>query len=104
MALIVGVSGVSCAVSVGRTCIGLGEGVAGSEPRGSGLRISFWGSSTTSFPLPSLIIKGRIFFLLFSMALRQHMILGHPAVPQKLLLVPLSIPPEAAAVEPVYPK
>ena len=37
------------------------------------------------------------------MALRQHMILGHPAVPQDLLLVPLSIPPEAV-VEPVHLK
>ena len=31
------------------------------------------------------------------------MILGHPAVPQELMLVPLSIPPEAA-VEPVHSK
>ena len=31
------------------------------------------------------------------------MILGHPAVPQELMLIPLSIPPEAA-VEPAYPK
>ena len=38
------------------------------------------------------------------MAHRQHIILGHPAVPQKLLLAPLSIPPEAAADEPIHPK
>ena len=31
------------------------------------------------------------------------MILGHPTVPQELMLVPLSIPPKAA-VEPVHPK
>ena len=31
------------------------------------------------------------------------MILGHLAVPQELLLIPLSIPPEAA-VEPAHPK
>ena len=43
------------------------------------------------------------FLLLSSMAHRQHMILGHPAVPQKLLLVPLSNPLEAA-VEPVHSK
>ena len=44
-------------------------------------------------------------FLLFSfMAHGQHIILGLPTVPQKLLLVPLSIPLEAAAVEPVHLK
>ena len=44
-------------------------------------------------------------FLLFSsMAHRRHLILGHPAVPQKLLLVPLSIPLGAAAVKLVHPK
>ena len=32
------------------------------------------------------------------------MILGHPTVPQKLMMVPLSIPPKAAAVEPGHPK
>ena len=32
------------------------------------------------------------------------MILGHPAVPQKLLLVPLSIPHEPVAIEPGHPK
>ena len=35
---------------------------------------------------------------------RRQIILGHPAVPQKLLLVPLSILPEAAVVEPIHPK
>ena len=77
MALVVGVSGVECVVGVGRLCIGLGEGAVGSGLLvawavalrfnfvGSGLRISFWGSSTVSFPLPSSVNKGRIssFFL-----------------------------------------
>ena len=43
------------------------------------------------------------FILLSSMAHRQHMILGHPVVPQDLLLVLSSIPLEAA-VELVHPK
>ena len=43
------------------------------------------------------------FLLFFSMVYRPHIIVGHPTVPQELLLVPLSIPPEAA-VEPVHPK
>ena len=60
MALAIGVSGVECAAGVGRMCIGSAEGAAGSEPRGSGLRIGFWGSCTTSFPLPSSVSKGRI--------------------------------------------
>ena len=38
------------------------------------------------------------------MAHRQHIILGHPTVPQKLMLVSLSIPPEVAAIELVHPK
>ena len=37
------------------------------------------------------------------MAKKQHLILGHPTVPQDLLLIPLSIPPEAT-VEPAHPK
>ena len=37
------------------------------------------------------------------MAKRQHLIQGHLAVPQELLLIPLSIPPEAI-VEPAHPK
>ena len=32
------------------------------------------------------------------------MIIGHPSVPQKFLLVPLSSPPEAAAIESAHPK
>ena len=60
MTLAVGVLGVECVVGVGRMCIRSGEGAASSEPRGSGLRIGFWGSSTTSFPLSSSISKGRI--------------------------------------------
>ena len=72
MGLAVGVSGVECVAGVGRMCIGLGEGAAGSGLLvawavalgsnfvGSGLRISFWGSSTTSFPLPSSVCNGEI--------------------------------------------
>ena len=37
------------------------------------------------------------------MAKKQHLILGNPAVPQELLLIPLSIPHEAS-VEPAHPK
>ena len=60
MALAVGVSGVESATGVGRMCIRSGEDAAGSEPRESGLRIGFWDSSTTSFPLPSSVSKGMI--------------------------------------------
>ena len=72
MALAVGVSGVECFVGVGMMCIGLGEGVAGNGLLmvwavalgfnfvGNGLRISFWGSFTASFPLPSSVNKERI--------------------------------------------
>ena len=69
--------GVECVVGVGRICIGSGEGAAGSRLLvawvmalgfnfvGNGLRISFWGFSTTSFPLPSSVSNGEIasFFL-----------------------------------------
>ena len=53
-------------------CIGSGEGAAGSgllvawavalgfKFVGSGLRICFWGSSTTSFPLPSSVSNEEI--------------------------------------------
>ena len=44
------------------------------------------------------------FPLFSSMAHRRHLILGHPTILQKLMLVPLSIPSEATAVEPVHPK
>ena len=60
MTFVVGVSSVEWATGEGRICIGLGEGAAGSKPRGSGLRIGFWGSSTTSFPLPSSVSNGEI--------------------------------------------
>ena len=60
MAFAVGVLGVECATGEGRMCIRSGEGAAGNEPRGSGLRIDFWGSSTTSFLLPSSVNKGMI--------------------------------------------
>ena len=44
------------------------------------------------------------FLLLFSMAHILYLIVGYPAVPQEeLLLIPLSIPPEAA-VEPAQSK
>ena len=72
MALAVGVPCVSCVAGLGRVCIRLGEGAAGSEffvagavalgfkVFGSGLRISFWIFSIVSFLLPSLVNKGRI--------------------------------------------
>ena len=72
MALAVGVSGVEYAAGVGRMCNGLGEGAAGSgllvawavalgfNLIGNSLRISSWGSSTASFPLPSSVINGEI--------------------------------------------
>ena len=45
------------------------------------------------------------FLLLFSMAHILHIIMGHSAVPQDLLLVLPAIPPEAeAAVELLHPK
>ena len=45
------------------------------------------------------------FLLLFSMSHILHIIVGHPTVPQDLLLVLPSIPPEAeAAVEFLHPK
>ena len=72
MALILGVLGVECAAGVGKMCTGSGEGATGSvlfgawvvalgfNFVGSGLRIGFWGSSTTSFPLPSSVSNGEI--------------------------------------------
>ena len=99
MALAVGVSGVECAAGVGRMYTGSG--------RGSRLLVAcamgFWGSSPASFPvLPHSTREG---FLLFSsMTHRRHLIQGHPVVSEKLLLVLLSIPLEATAVEPVHPK
>ena len=80
---------------------------------GSGTRIQFYGNwlkDKLFFALPPLLFHcppqstREEFLLLSSMAHRQHMILGHPAVPQKLLMVPLSSPPEAAAVESAHPK
>ena len=71
-ALAVGASDVECAASVGRMCTGSREGAIGNGLLvawavalgfnfvGNGLRISFWGSSTASFPLPSSVNKGRI--------------------------------------------
>ena len=59
MALAVGVSGVECVAGIGKICTRSGEGAVGSGLLvawavalgfnfvGSGLRISFWGSSTT---------------------------------------------------------
>ena len=77
MTLAVGVSSVEYAAGVDKICSGSGEGVAGSgllvagevtlgfNFMGNGLRISFWGSSTASFPLPSSVNNGEIasFFL-----------------------------------------
>ena len=72
MALIVGVSGVSCAAGVDRMCTWSGKGAAASELLvawavalgfnfvGSGLRIGFWGFSPAPFSLPSSLNKGRI--------------------------------------------
>ena len=72
MALVVGVSGVECVAGVGRVCTRSGECVGGSglfvawevalglNFVGSGLRISFCGSSTASFPLPSSFSNGEI--------------------------------------------
>ena len=72
MALAVGVSGVKSVTGVGRMCTGSGEGVAGSgllvawavalgfNFMGNGLIISFWSSSTASFPLPSSVSNGEI--------------------------------------------
>ena len=65
----------------------------------------FWGWAVDFKALPLLpshyfahsTRKG--FLLLFSMANILHIIVGHPAVPQELLLIPLSILPEAV-VEP----
>ena len=60
MALAVGVPCVSSTAGLGWVCIGLGEGAASSKPKGSGLRVGLWGSSSTSFPLPSLVSNGEI--------------------------------------------
>ena len=61
-----------CVAGEGRIYTGLGEGAASSGLLvawavvlgfnfvGSGLRIGFWGSSTTSFPLPSSVSNGEI--------------------------------------------
>ena len=81
-----GVSCVECAVGLGKLCTWSGEGAAGSgllvawavalgfKVFGSGLRISFWVSSTVSFLLPSSVNKGRIFSLLHGY--RQQIIFG----------------------------
>ena len=72
LALVAGASGIDCAASVGRIYTGSVEGAAGngllvawavglgSNFVGSGLRISFCGSSIASFPPPSSVSKGRI--------------------------------------------
>ena len=72
MTFVVGASCVECAASLGRLFTWSGEGADGSgllvawavalgfNVFGSGLRISFWVSSTVSFLLPSLVNKGRI--------------------------------------------
>ena len=69
---VVGVSGVECIAGVGRICTRSGKGAASSGLLvawavtlgfnfvGNGLRISFWGSSTASFPLPSSVSNEEI--------------------------------------------
>ena len=56
---------------------------------GNGLRISFWGSSNASFPLPSLVINGEIasFFL---NGQKQHKCLRIQITLQKILQKSLS--------------
>ena len=73
MAFLVGVSSVECAAGKGRMCTSSGEGAVGSgllvawamalefNFMGIGWRISLFGSSPASFPLPSSVNKGRIF-------------------------------------------
>ena len=72
LALAAGASGIDYVVGVGRIYTGSVEGVVGNGLLvasavalefnfvGSGLRIGFWGSSTTSFPLPSSVSNGEI--------------------------------------------
>ena len=72
MALAVGFSFVNCAAGLGRMCTWSREGAAGNGLLGAwavelgfnfvgnGLRISLWGSSTTSFQLPSSVTNGEI--------------------------------------------
>ena len=96
VAFMVGASGVNCAAGEGRVCTASGEGI--------GLLVAwvvgFWGLPLLPFHyLPHSTREG--FCLLFSMAHILHIIVGYPAVPKELLLVPLSIPPEAT-VEPVH--
>ena len=63
---------------------------------------AFWVHPLPLFHCPPQSTLGR-FLLSSSMAHTLHIIVRHPAFPQELLLVPLSIPPEAA-VELVHPK
>ena len=66
-------------------------------------RHSFWALPLLLFHCPPQLASGR-FLLLFSMAHILYLILGHPAVPrEELLLIQLSIPPEAA-VELAHPQ
>ena len=71
--------------------------------------VGYWGLRQWAFgafpllPFHYLPYPKRVGFLLvFSMAHRPHIIMGHPTVSQKPLLVPLSILPEVA-VDPVHP-
>ena len=103
----VGAPGVGCAAGEGRIYTWSVEGAIGSgllvpwavavgfNSKGDDFEISSLGSSTASFPLPSLVSIGEV-FLSSPMAHTLHIIVGHPAFPQELLLVPLSIPPEVA--------
>ena len=57
-----GVSGVGYALAVGKMYSWSVEGATGSGLLvGNGFKTSSWGSSTVSFPLPSSVIKGRIY-------------------------------------------
>ena len=110
----VGAPGVGCAAGEGRIYTWSVEGAIGNgllvawavavgfNSMGNGFETTSLGSSIASFPLPSSVSIGR-FLLSSPMAHTLHIIVGNPAFPQKLLLVPLSIPPEAA-VELVHPK
>ena len=93
VAFVVGVSGFECAASVGRVY---------TESIGAEVNCDLGVLPLPPFNcIPQSTREG--FLLPSSMAHRQHMILGHPAAPQDLLLVLPSIPPEAV-VEPVHPK
>ena len=67
----------------------------GFNSKGNGFEISSLGSSTASFPLPSSISIGEVSSF-FSHGPHTTHNCGASSISQELLLVPLSIPPEAA--------